>query len=221
MTDEQRLTPQTYVLVTLQTLWDELPRVVVGALGFSLLAAPAFVLAVLGLWLPAWMAGLLLGIPGWTALMGWEAKLLEGRVPAWQSLWLGWVQNWTASVRLGVLAIFPLALVWLWGEQLPPAGSGWRMIYGGAALYAVLWLAMAVLYILPGLAIYGWRPYTALRNGWLLAARFPLHTVGLMALGVLGYFAVAYLSGGFLFILPAVLGLFVANNLRLVVGLSR
>jgi hypothetical protein len=215
------LSPQTYLSVTVRCLWDNLPRIVLAGLWFSLLAAPAFVLAVLGLWGLALLAGLLLVGPSWAALLQWEAVLLEGKTPSWSALLQGWLRLWLPAVRLGVLAVFPLVLVRVLNDRLAADAPLWLAgLSLGAWLYALLWLAIGAVYILPAMALHGWALHMALRNGWVLASRFPGNTVGLIALFVLFYLAVVNVSGGLIFLLPAVAGLFVANNLRLVVGLS-
>ena len=48
----QRLTPDNYVKLVLQTLWENLPQVLGGGLLFSLCCLPAFLLFGLGLLAP-------------------------------------------------------------------------------------------------------------------------------------------------------------------------
>jgi uncharacterized membrane protein YesL len=216
------LTPATYITATVHSLWDNLPRVVVAGLWFSLLAAPAFVLSVLG-WLgPALLAGLLLVGPGWVALLAWEAELLGGRLPSFAALWQGWLRLWWSSVRLGVLALFLLTLVHLWSTHLPLDAPAWLAgLTLLAWLYVLLWLALCLVAIAPALAHHHGDLPTALRDGFVAASRYPSHTVGLVALFVLFSLAIINLSGGLIFFLPAIVGLFVANNWRLVLMLER
>ncbi|MDI9548276.1 MAG: hypothetical protein QM346_11830, partial [Chloroflexota bacterium] len=56
-----------------------------------------------------------------------------------------------------------------------------------------------------------------LRNGLILASRYPSNTLGLLGMAVLGGLAVGYVGVALLFFLPAWYGLFVVNNCRLVV----
>jgi hypothetical protein len=58
---------------------------------------------------------------------------------------------------------------------------------------------------------------TALRNALILASRNVVNTLGLLAMCVLFYFSIAYLSSGLLFFIPAISGVFFINNARLVV----
>jgi hypothetical protein len=219
--DDDRITPQSYVVATVTALWDNLPQVVIGGLWFSLWAAPAFVLAVFERWALAALAAILLAAPGWTSLLAWEAALATGRVPAWSLLPRAWRGHWAISARLAAVALFPLAVVYWWLAQTAAAAPGWvRALQGIAWLYAVVWLAAFLLYALPAVALYGWDRATALRNGLLLAATFPTHTVGLIALYVLCYLAIVRLNGGLIFFLPAIAGLFVVNHIRLAVSLA-
>jgi hypothetical protein len=61
---------------------------------------------------------------------------------------------------------------------------------------------------------------TVLRNSVILSARHINNTVGMVALAVLCILATVYLSSGLMFVLPALYGMFVANNCRLVVELE-
>ena len=56
-----------------------------------------------------------------------------------------------------------------------------------------------------------------LRNSVILPARHINSTVGMVALAVLCILATIYLSSGLMFVLPALYGMFVANNCRLVI----
>ena len=219
--DDDLITPQSYVVDTARALWDNLPQVVIGGLWFSLWAAPAFVLAVFARWALAGLAAILLAAPGWTSLLAWEAALATGRVPPWSRLHTAWRDHWGISVRLAAVAIFPLAVV-QWGSAQTAANApGWlSALLVCAWLNAVLWLAALLLYALPAVALYGWDRATALRNGLLLAARLPTHTVGLIALYVLCYLAIVAFNGGLIFFLPAIAGLFVVNHVRLAVSLA-
>ncbi|HXF60700.1 MAG TPA: hypothetical protein VNK95_03725, partial [Caldilineaceae bacterium] len=131
------LTRDTYVVATVRCLWENLPRLVIAGLGFSVLAAPSFVLGVLGLWGPALLAGLLLVGPGWVALLQWEGELLAGRTPSWTALGRNWLRYWLPSVRLGMLALFPPALAQVWSERLPAHAPLWLLgLHVAAWLYA-------------------------------------------------------------------------------------
>lgn len=91
-------------------------------------------------------------------------------------------------------------------------GLGWV----GADLFGMALLAALLLYAFPLLVHFDYGVKTSLRDGWILAVRFPVHTLGLLGLGILGAFAVGYLSLGLLLLLPALYGLFVVGNTLLV-----
>ena len=57
---------------------------------------------------------------------------------------------------------------------------------------------------------------TCLRAALILASRHPINSVGLLAMGILFGFSVAYISLGLLLLLPSVYGLFIAANCLLV-----
>ena len=154
-------------------------------------------------------------------MLAWDGALATGRVPRWARLHTAWRDHWGISVRLAAVAIFPLAVV-QWGSAQTAANApGWlSALLVCAWLNAVLWLAALLLYALPAVALYGWDRATALRNGLLLAARLPTHTVGLIALYVLCYLAIVAFNGGLIFFLPAIAGLFVVNHVRLAVSLA-
>ncbi|RIK55750.1 MAG: hypothetical protein DCC57_04885 [Chloroflexi bacterium] len=181
------LNAATYVRLTVAALWDNLPQVLLGGICFSLLCAPAFVLYVLDLPYATLVATILLVWPGWTALLAFEAAILEGRkttlgdmIAAFRRFWPPFV--WPALIITGAGGLLVLAL----------------------ALYAV-----------PLLVLHDQDISTALRNSAILASRYLANTFGLVSMGVLAGFAVVYVSPAFLFVLPAVCGMFIVNNCRL------
>src|SRR6476659_5320465 len=104
MDEPPTLNADTYLRLTLAALWENLPLAILGGILFSFLCAPAFVLLLLDLRFAALIATILLVWPGWTALLAYEAALLEGS-PA--SLWLlshKFRHFWTRSMRLGLLS---------------------------------------------------------------------------------------------------------------------
>ena len=60
----------------------------------------------------------------------------------------------------------------------------------------------------------------ALRNSLILSARYITNTIGMVALAVICGLLVGYLNSGLIFVLPALYGMFVVNNCRLVMGLE-
>jgi uncharacterized membrane protein YesL len=210
----EELNPNTFVRLTVGAIWENLPLVLLGGVCFSLLCAPAFVLSVLDLPYATLVAAILLAWPGWTALLALEAAILAGRKATLGEMFSAFRRFWVRSVRLGVVAALPI-LAWLWiGALAEPPPLAWpALILAGAGALLVLTLA---LYALPLLVLHDQEVATALRNSAVLASRHLANTVGLVSMGVLAGFAVVYISPAFLFLLPALCGMFVVNNCRLV-----
>lgn len=212
----EELNPNTFVRLTVAAIWDNLPLVLLGGICFSLLCAPAFVLSVLDLPYATLVATILLAWPGWTALLALEAAILEGRKATLGMMIAAFRRFWVRAVRLGVVAALPI-LAWLWigGLPEPPARAWPALTLAGAGVLLVLTLA---LYAVPLLVLHDQEVATALHNSAILASRHLANTLGLVSMGVLAGFAVAYISPAFLFVLPALCGMFIVNNCRLVLA---
>ena len=211
------LTRDTFVLYVGRQLWSELPRVLGSSLLFSLCCAPAFVLFALGLLAPTVLVGVVTIAPGWTALLAVQRNIISNGVLPASSFGAAFCYYWRRSTQLGMLAAFPLlaALATLPAlQQQPVPLVVWIGL--GADLLGMALLAALLLYAFPLLVHFDYGVKASLRDGWLWAARFPTHTLGLLGLGILGAFAVTYLSLGLLFLLPALYGLFVVGNSLLV-----
>ena len=211
------LTRATFVVFVCRQLWSELPRVLGNGLLFSLCCAPAFVLFALGWLVPTVLISVITIAPGWAALLAVQRNIVsDGILPA-ITFGAALRRYGRRSIQLGLLAAFPLlaALATLPALQQPPIPLVvWIGL--GADLLGMALLSALLLYAFPLLVHFDYGVKASLRDGWLLAARFPTHTLGLLGLGILGAFAVAYLSLGLLFLLPALYGLFVVGNSLLV-----
>jgi hypothetical protein len=212
---EPALSPQNFLIQTLHATWDNLPQVLVGMLWFNLCLAPSFVLAVLGLGGLAAAVGVLLAAPGWVALQHFESGLVQGRAVPLASLLSSFRRFWRPSVRLGVLAIALPAVIWFAGARLNAAATPALALGGAVSLLVVSLLA---LYAVPLLVMYNQELGVALRNSLVLSARHINNTIGMVALAVLCGLLVFYLNSGLVFVLPALYGMFVINNCRLVIG---
>lgn len=211
------LTRETFVVFVCRQLWSELPQVLGNGLLFCLCCAPAFVLFSLGLLAPTVLVGVVTIAPGWAALLAVQRNIVSnGLLPA-----LGFgaaLRHYgRRSILLGMLAAFPFfaALITLPALQQPTVPVVvWIGL--GADLFGMALLAALLLYAFPLLVHFDYSVKDSLRDGWILAARFPAHTLGLLGFGILGAFAVSYLSLGLLLLLPALYGLFVVGNSLLV-----
>jgi uncharacterized membrane protein YesL len=86
-----------------------------------------------------------------------------------------------------------------------------------ADMLGLLLLVVLYLYAFPLLVQHDVGVWTALRSALALASRHLNNTLGLLGMGILFALAILYLSSGLLFFLPAVWGMFIVNNCRLVV----
>lgn len=216
---EPALDSHTFVLQTLRALWDNLPQLLLGMIWLNLCLAPSFVLAVLGLGGPAAVMGVLLAAPGWVALQHMQGQLVQGKSIPYAVLLTGLRRFWLSSVRLGALALaLPAAtfLAALGANNLPPGLAAPVLAVGaGASLLAA---CLLVLYAAPLLVLYEQDMGFALRNSLVLSARHITNTVGMAALAVICGLLVYYLNSGLIFVLPALYGMFVVNNCRLVLS---
>jgi uncharacterized membrane protein YesL len=217
--DEPLLSPQRFVVQTLTATWDNLPQIIAGALWLNLCLAPAMVLAFLGLGAAAVIAVVLLAAPGWVALQHFEIELAQDKAVPLAALLAGFRRFWMRSVRLGVLGLFMPVVTWLAGGWLTGAGVAVPFLTLGLLASALVG-SVLVLYAVPLLVLYDHDLPTVLRNSVILSARHINNTVGMVALAVLCILATVYLSSGLMFVLPALYGMFVANNCRLVVELE-
>ena len=218
MTSQQDITPSTYVVQVGQTFWENLPQLLWGGLLFSLVCIPASFLFTLGLFIPTLLVASITIGPAWTALLAFEMRLLQGRVPRQFSLFDDFRQSWRRSTLLSLLTIFPLLalITTLPALQSPPvAPIVWIGL--GADLLGCAVMATLSFYAFPSLVQHpdqGVR--TAIRDALILASRHPANSLGLLAIGILFAFCVAYISPALLLFLPTVYALFIAANHLLV-----
>lgn len=211
------LNRDSYVLFVCRQLWEELPRVLGNGFLFSLCCAPAFILFSLGFLAPTLLVSVITIAPAWAALLAVQLNLVsDGALPA-VSFGDAFRRYWRRSTLLGLLAAFPVlaALITLPLLQQPTVPLVvWLGL--GADLLGMALLAALLLYAFPFMVYQDVDVKTSLRNGWLLAALHPGHTLGLLGLAILLAFCIGYVSLGLLFLLPAFYGMFVVGNALLV-----
>jgi uncharacterized membrane protein YesL len=219
MPDTTPLNEHTYVRLTVVRLWENLLLVLLAAAVFSVLCAPAFLLSVSGAFVPALAVGAVTLAPAWAALLALEADIVRNVGTHIGVMFRALPRYWVRSVGLGLLAAFPLfgAALVLPGLAQPEVPT---VVWLGLAADAlgVLILASLYLYAFPLLVLHDVSLVTALRNALILASRHIVNTVGLLGMGVLFAMATLYLSSGLLVFLPAIWGMFIVNNCRLVVS---
>ncbi len=216
---ERRLGPHTYVRLTVVSLWENLPLLILAGVVFCLLAAPTALLLTFG-WLgPALIVGWLTLPAAWAALLALEARIAADLAASIGVLFAAFPRFWLRSLGLGLVALLPLVagLYTLPMLGLPTVPA---LAWAGLAADAFGLLLVAALYVyaFPLLVLHDLGPGLALRNALVLASRHLWNTLGLLAMAVLFGFAVAYLSSGLLLFLPPIWGLFVVNNCRMVVA---
>jgi uncharacterized membrane protein YesL len=209
----------TYVRMTLVSLWENLPLVLLSGAVFSLLCVPASLLFLLGLFAPALVGGALTIAPACTALLAQENEIVRDFKTNIGTMFRALPRFWTRSVGLGLLGGFPLfvALLTLPMLSLPQVPLVIWLGLGADALGLLILVAL-YLYAFPLLVLHDMSVGRALRNALILASRHIWNTLGLLGLGILFALASAYVSPALLFILPAVWGLFIVNNCRMVVA---
>ena len=219
MDDLLPLNQRTYVRLTVKCLWDNLPLVLLAGVIFSLLCAPAVLLLILGLYAPAIVIGALTIAPAWAALLAQESEIARGVKTNIRVMMTALPRFWARSTGLGFLLwlqaiIGLLTLAMLSHPELPP------VVWLGLAadMLGLLLLVVLYLYAFPLLVQHDAGIWMALRNAFVLASRHLNNTLGLLGMGILFVLAILYLSSGLLLFLPAVWGMFIVNNCRLVVG---
>jgi len=191
-------TGETYVRMTASSLWDNSPLLLLGGLVFILLCLPAIVLFMLGLLVPATVVSVLTVAPTWAALSALEAQIAREVRTTILAMLRALPKFWLRSVGLGVLALFPV-LVGIFTLAMDPE----------PALY---------LYAFPLLVLYDAPLGTALSNGLILASHHLRNTLGLLGMGALFGIGIVRLNLGLILVLPAIWGMFIVNNCRMVMA---
>ncbi len=212
------LNQHTYVRLTVKCLWDNLPLVLLAGVIFSLLCAPAFLLLILGLFAPAIIIGVLTIAPAWTALLAQENDIARDAKTDIRTMIGSLPRFWARSAGLGVFLWLQVLIALLTLPMLSRPEVPLVVWLGLAAdMLGSLLLIVLYLYAFPLLALHDVSAGTALRNAFILASRHLNNTLGLLGMGILFTLATLYLSSGLLLFLPAVWGMFIVNNCRLVV----
>lgn len=213
MQEQPELTPQTYVRCTVISIWENLPKVVLAGLVFSLFCGPAFALTALGLFGPAVIVAALTIAPAWSALLYLEGELIQESGAGFGDT-LRAVPGYAGdSIRLAILLCpFLLGIFWLLPILSQPTVS--PLFWATLTLCIICAVALITfyLYAFPLLVQYDLGALTALRNGAILASRYAANSVGLLSMGVLCALAIRSFSLALLFFLPAMFGMFVVNN---------
>lgn len=204
----------TFLGLTARTLWESLPQLLRGALLFSLASLPAFVLFAWGWLAPALLAAVVTVGPAWGALLAYETRLLRhqatGGMQFWQELRRHWFRSCLLGLPLAVPAAILMALLPALEAQAAVPTSVWFGI--GLNFFALAVASALALYAFPILVQRNLRTIDCIRDALILSSRYPAHSLGLLAMGVLFGMGVAHVSLGLVLLLPTVYGLFIAGN---------
>jgi hypothetical protein len=215
------LNRQTYVRQTFRRLWEGLPQVLLASVVFSLGWLPAFNLFILNLPFLAILVGAFTLAPAWALVLAFEARLLEGRAANLGTLVQDLRRYGWRSLKLGLLAAFPMVAALLTLPSLAAPETPTVVWLGLVAdVFGLLLLFTLYMYAFPLLILHDLGIGTALYHSLILASRYLMNTLGLLSLGGLFLLAVLYLNSGLMFILPAIWGMFIVNNCRLIITLE-
>ena len=158
--------------ITLQSIWDNLPILLVGAAVFSVFCLP-FVFLILFDWIfAAAVAGILTVGPAWAGLLFFEKQLLQNNPGGIANFFLGLKKYWRQGALLGLLAGIPayanfFLLAWLESPNAP------EIAWGG--VFALTWVLAAIaslfIYAFPLVILYQQGILLALRNAAVLSSR--------------------------------------------------
>ncbi len=211
------LTRDSYVRVVIATLWENLPQFIGGGLLFCLCCVPAFLLFGLGLLVPTVLVGVVTVAPAWCALVAFVNAILLGDRADLPFFWRTCQRYWRAAALLSLLLAFPLVstLTTLPLLQVEPVP---RIVWLGLAadLFGMALAAAVLFYAFPLLLEERISLRTLLRRALSLAGVHPFNSVGLLAMGLLFAFLIAYVSLGLLLLLPAIYALFIVANYQLI-----
>jgi hypothetical protein len=180
----------TYVRMTLRAWWDNLPLILLAGFLFMVPCMPVLWLFFNALFVEAIIVGVLLVLPAWVALLAQLTDIARDVRTHIRVFFRALGHYWLRSVALGLLLAAPLLIAFL---TLPALAQ--------PTVPLVVWLGLA----------------KALRNSLILSSRHIWNTLGLLGLGVLFILATIYVHSALIFLWPALFGLFVVNNCRMVV----
>ena len=208
------INPDTYLGRTVRTLWESLPQLLRGALFFNLVGLPAFVLFAWGWLAPALAAAVVTVGPAWGALLAYETRLLQHQAAGGMQFWQGFSRHWFRSCLLGLLLAVPAAILLALLPELEARAAVPASVWFGIGLnlFALAVASALALYAFPILVQRNLRTLDCIRDALILSSRYPAHSLGLLAMGVLFGMGVAHVSLGLVLLLPSVYGLFIAGN---------
>ncbi len=177
---------RTYASFTLRLLWSEAPLLLLGAVGLGVASVPAwFIWVNLGHVPVVSLLALLGPMPVWTALCYPLGRAATGRPARFgdfgKALWLGY-----ARVLLAGLPFLTALNLWVAATSLLAAQPPLWVAAGVTANFGVaVALGMATLFALPTLVLFDLPAPRAWLYGLALAFRWPLVSLGLLALAFL------------------------------------
>lgn len=212
-------TGETYVRMTASSLWDHSPLLLLASFVFTLFCLPAIALFMMGLLLPALMVAVLMVPPAWAALLALEAQIARDVKTSLTVMLRALPRYWARSVGLGLLMLFPVLVGLFTISMVSQTVVPFVVQVGLAAdVVGLVLLTALYLYAFPLLVLYDAPLGTALSNALVLVSRHLSNTLGLLGMGVLFGMGIVRLNAGLLLVLPAVWGMFVVSNCRMVMA---
>lgn len=219
--DFAELNQKTFVKETAISLWEGLPRVILAGFLFSLASLPSLLLMFFGFLVPGILAGVFTISPAWSALTAQTAKIVYREPGNVVNFLRAFAQFYRRSVLFGAMLAVPLvaAAMTLPALANPPVAT---LVWIGLAADAagLFLLSCLFIYAYPILVLYDANIQTALRNSFILAARYLSNTLGLIALAVLLVIIASEINLILLVIFPACWLVFVINNCRMVLRIE-
>ncbi len=204
--DEIPVRDNTYARFTLHLIWQEAPLLLLGSLALLISGVPAWFVWENTGQVPVASLLLLLGpIPVWTALCYPLGRAATGRVAHFydvlKALWLGYV-------RVLAAALPPLVVINLWvaTSALVPLNPPLLVLAGVTAnLGVAIILTFVTLITLPTLMLFDLSLPRAWKYGMALTFRWPIVSLGLLALAFLLSLAARALGPAGWVLMPMVL----------------
>jgi uncharacterized membrane protein YesL len=215
------LNQKSYVKLTAIAWWEVLPTVVLAGLLLALVSLPAGLILEFYYSGPAILIGVLTVAPGWVATCALIARALLRESHSAVDFFKDFAHFYGRGVRMGLLFGLPLvSAAWLLPSlQITPVPTGvWIGLCADAA--GLFFLTALSIYVYPQIVLYNVGVRVALKNSFILTARYLSNTLGLLAMAFLLTLLAVKVSYFLLLIFPASWLVFVINNCRMVVRIE-
>jgi hypothetical protein len=212
-------TASNFVRETCLAIWYNAPGLLLAGFLFGLVSFPSFwfihqdlplmgVALVAAIIVPAWLAVL--------AYIGGFLKRLDTGMGFLPKLFFRYYRR---GIIFGFLLCIPFVSTFWCIPVLFVVSDNpiiWLFLIAGIVVLAIL--ATLFIYIPSLIVLYDLELSTALRNAIALSGQHIWNTIGLLGMGVLFALAILHINSGLVFFLPAIWGVFIVNNCRMVIA---